>query len=316
MSREASASSTNALTVFRLAAGFTFLAVAIGSTVCATESGAACPTWPGCYPEQVVPGAELNPVIEFAHRLVAIGVAPLVLAAALMAWRLPGAARSVRVLPWVALAGVVAAGTFGRLVVLRGLPTWLGAVDLLCALTALTAMGVAAVLVGSSGRPAVGTLWRPGGPQAGQLAAASVVTLTALHVSGIFAAGARSYTRCLGWPLLRLVAGDPHPRLQVVRLGLAGVVAVLIAGTVRAAVRVVRLRRWGTAVAILLSAEMAVGLLLGGGSGAGLKAVYSVLAVALLWTLALLAAVAVAALSEGAAESPKRGRHVDLGRAS
>jgi len=49
------APSTAALTIFRLAALFTFLAVAMGAVVCATGSGAACPTWPGCRPGQIAP---------------------------------------------------------------------------------------------------------------------------------------------------------------------------------------------------------------------------------------------------------------------
>ena len=45
MPENASAPSTAALTVFRFAALFTFLAVATGAVVCATGSGASCPTW-------------------------------------------------------------------------------------------------------------------------------------------------------------------------------------------------------------------------------------------------------------------------------
>lgn len=141
---------TAALTVFRLAALFTFLAVAMGAVVCATGSGAACPTWPGCRPYQITPQWQLSPLIEFTHRVVAISAGPLVLAAAVMSRRLPGPNRWLRILPLVALGGAIAAGAFGRLVVLSGLPTWLGAVDLFCALTAMTAMGVAAVILGAA----------------------------------------------------------------------------------------------------------------------------------------------------------------------
>src|SRR5450759_4253104 len=140
---------TAVLTVFRLAALFVFLAVAMGAVVCATGSGASCPTWPGCRPDQITPQWQLSPLIEFTHRVVAMAAGPLVLAAAVMSRRLRGHGRWVRILPLVALVGALAAGAFGRLVVLSGLPTWLGAVDLFCALTAMTAMGVAAVLVGA-----------------------------------------------------------------------------------------------------------------------------------------------------------------------
>ncbi len=56
MTSSASAPPAATLTVFRLAALFTALAVAMGSVVCATGSGAACATWPGCQPGQIAPG--------------------------------------------------------------------------------------------------------------------------------------------------------------------------------------------------------------------------------------------------------------------
>ncbi|MFZ0160720.1 MAG: COX15/CtaA family protein, partial [Kineosporiaceae bacterium] len=201
------------LTVFRLAALCTALAVAMGSVVCATGSGAACPTWPGCHPGQIAPQWELSPLIEFTHRVVAIATGPLVLAAAVMSLRVAAVDRWVRTLPWVALAGALAAGAFGRLVVLSGLPTWLGAVDLFSALTAMTVMTVAAVRLAP--RPSVG--WVPARVRG--LATTTVGTVIALHVTGIFAAGSGSYTRCMGWPLWQLIGTDLHPWLQRLRLG-------------------------------------------------------------------------------------------------
>ena len=127
MPRNVSAPPTAGLIVFRLAALFTFLAVAMGAVVCATGSGASCPTWPGCRPDQIAPQLQLSPLIEFVHRVVAMAAGPLVLAAAVISTRLRGVDRWVRILPWVALVGALAAGAFGRLAVLSGLPTWLGA---------------------------------------------------------------------------------------------------------------------------------------------------------------------------------------------
>src|SRR5450631_112438 len=115
MPQTPSAPSTAVLTVFRLAALFTFLAVAMGAVVCATGSGASCPTWPGCRPDQITPQWQLSPIIEFTHRVVAMSAGPLVLAAAVMARCLPD--RWVRILPRVALVGALTAGAFGRLVV-------------------------------------------------------------------------------------------------------------------------------------------------------------------------------------------------------
>ena len=292
--------STAVLTVFRLAALFVFLAVAMGSVVCATGSGASCPTWPGCRPDQITPQWQLSPIIEFVHRVVAMSAGPLVLAAAVMSRRLKGPNRWVRILPWVALAGALASGAFGRLVVLSSLPTWLGGVDLFCALTAMTAMGVAAVVLGA---PASGLTsrsapkWRP--LQVRSLAAMSVIVLVVMHDTGIFAAGPLSYTRCMGWPIWQLIDTDLHPWLQVLRLGLAGLGAVLVITTAVMAARTERLRRWGIVIGTLFAAEMVLGLVIrAGGSMPEWPPAYSVLAVALLSCLGLLMAVAWSAQVE------------------
>ena len=294
MPKNVSARPTAELTVFRLAALFTFLAVAMGAVVCATGSGAACPTWPGCRPDQITPQWQLSPMIEFVHRVVAVSAGPLVLAAAVMSRRLTGPNRWVRILPWVALAGALAAGAFGRLVVLSGLPAWLGAVDLFAALTAMTAMGVAAVMVGarapdSTSRSAAD--WDP--VQVRRLAAMSLTVLVAMHVTGILAAGPRSYTRCMGWPIWRRIDSDLHPWLQDLRLVLAGLGAALVVTTAVVAARSERLRRWGIALALLFGAEILLGVVIRAWElSAGAAAAYSVVAVALVSCLGLLMAVA------------------------
>ena len=236
---------------------------------------------------------------------------PLVLAAAVMSRRLRGPDRSVRILPWVALVGALAAGAFGRFAVLSGLPTWLGGVDLFSALTAMTAMGVAAVRLGATGpdspsrQPA-----RRHSVQVEHLAAASITVVVMMHVTGIFVAAPHSYTRCMGWPIWRLIDSDLHPWLQYLRLGLGGVGAALVVTTAVVATRSERLRRWGIVLATLFAAEMVLGLVIrAGGINAGVAAAYSVLAVALLSCLGLLMAVASAA--RVASSAALRGEYVD-----
>jgi len=289
------APSTAALSVFRLAALFTFLAVAMGALVCATGSGAACPTWPGCRPDQIAPQWQLSPLIEFTHRVVAMSAGPLVLAAAVMSRRLPGRDRWVRILPLVALAGALAAGAFGRLVIVGHLSTPLGALDLFAALTAMTAMGVAAVRVGAQARHPAEVEVRPVGQtvQVGGLAAISLTVVVAMHVTGILAAGKGSYTRCMGWPIWQLIGTDLHPWLQYTRLGLAALGAVLVVTTAVVAARSERLRWWGIVLATLFAAEMMLGQVIrAGGLNKGVASAYSVVAVALVSCLGLLMAVA------------------------
>lgn len=300
MSKNVSAASTAAPAVFRFAALFTFLAVAMGAVVCATKSGAACPTWPGCRPDQLAPQWQLSPIVEFTHRVVAIAAGLLVLAAGVLSGRLPEADRWVRILPWVAFVGALASGAFGRLVVLSSLPMWLGAVDLFCALTAMTVMGVAAVMVGSRAANSTSATnstsrsaaeWRP--VQVSRLGAVSVAVLVVMHVTGIVAAGAGSYTRCMGWPLRWLIAGDLHPWVQGLRLGLAGLGAALVITTAVVATRNERLRTSGITLATLFAAELVLGLVIRvRGLNDGVAAAYSVLAVALLCCLGMLTAFA------------------------
>ena len=65
----------------------TFLLVTIGVIVRATESGVACPTWPGCFPGQFLPGldADYHVWLEWIHRTVAALIGFLILGMAALA---------------------------------------------------------------------------------------------------------------------------------------------------------------------------------------------------------------------------------------
>jgi cytochrome c oxidase assembly protein subunit 15 len=316
--------STVALAVFRLAGLFTFLTVAMGSVVSATKSGAACPTWPGCRPDDIAPPWAMGPVIEFTHRVVAMTTGPLILAAAVAGGRLTRPSRWVRVAPWVALACAITSAAMGRRVVLAGIPAWMGTIDLFCALTAMTAMGVAAVLAARPARsetprpepgtpptvslatppavpPAVSLAAEPRATRTTRTAAAGAGTLVVMHAAGILTAGRGSYTSSMGWPMWRLIASDHYPWLQLVRLVLAGIAAVLVAAAAVSAMRTgpltirARLRAWGLAIASMLAAEMLLGAVIWiGGLRADVASAHSVLAVALLCGMAVLAANTVA----------------------
>jgi cytochrome c oxidase assembly protein subunit 15 len=286
----ASRGSTVAVTIFRLAGLFTFLATVMGAVVSATKSGAACPTWPGCRPGDIAPPLEVHPVIEFTHRAVAGTAGPLILAAALIAFRLPRPDRWVRILPWVGLVGAIVAALVGRLVVLRGgVPVYVGAADLFCALAGMTAMVVAAVL--ASRPPAASGSRGHWGPVT-TIAAVGVGVLMALHVTGIVVAGPGSYTSSVGWPLWQVIESDLHPWLQIVRLVIAGLAAVLVVAT---AVAVTRMgsRAAGVSIAAVLVAELALGAVIRVyGLHQAVAGVHSVLAVVLVAGLGLVGAAA------------------------
>lgn len=228
------------------ATAITTIAVCMGAVVCATESSAACPTWPGCYPGQFAPNFEINPLIEFIHRVVSMATAPALLVAGLLTRPHPD--RRVRVLPWVALIGALAAGVFGMFTILTGLPVWAGVLDLLCALTAMVVMVLTSVLlVRGEAEPAVTLpVWAP---------ISLFAMIGALHALGIIVAGPSSFTRCISWPLWFVLDTDNYPALQLLRVVLAVTITVAVAGVA------VKARSAISASGLVIIVGAAVGLL-------------------------------------------------------
>ena len=266
-------------TAFTVAAALVVGSVVLGAMVCATEASAACPNWPGCYPDQFAPEPSLRPMVELIHRVVSGATGPAVLVAALLGRKL--ADPLPRRLAWIGLAGTLSAGLFGMLIVLVGIPWWLGMLDLASALAATVCMLLARVLLIPSVEWAPGRLARP--------AWAAVGVLAAMHLSAIAVAGPNSFTRCLSWPLGVLDA-DRWSLLQGLRIGLAVAAAVLIVITVVRAVSRPGDRVLGWLVAALLAAELGLGgLLLFGIGDLLVRTGYAIVAALLFSGVALLA---------------------------
>ena len=265
-----------------LAAWFTFGAVVLGSAVCATESGLACPTWPGCYTHQLTPDG-LHSAIEFTHRVVAFGSLVFLALAAWRGRRLPDP--RLRWFPVAALIAAIASGVFGMVIVLFSLPMLLGLIDVTAALVALCLISWAAVRLPDP-RPA-GSLSR--------LTWSTVAAVIAMHLLGIAVAGPGSFVRCLGWPVWRISEADQHPALQWLRLGLGVVAAILLVMVLARAWRRPGLRWLAGGLAVVWLVELVMGqLIVGQFTGAEerhiyLAAIYSMLAGGMVWLLALLA---------------------------
>ncbi|HEX2141467.1 MAG TPA: heme o synthase [Candidatus Limnocylindria bacterium] len=125
----------------------TYVLIAVGGLVRATDSGLACPDWPGCFAfNDWIPAADAHVWIEHTHRLIAaLAVGPMVGAIGLIT--VFTARRRDRVL----LAAAVVAGVLvivqsilGREVVFQGLARELVSAHLAMALTVLAMIVVIA----------------------------------------------------------------------------------------------------------------------------------------------------------------------------
>ena len=122
------------------AAVATFVLIAVGGLVRATDSGLGCPDWPLCFGDWLPP-ADLHAWIEHTHRLTAaVFVGPLVGALALITV-FSQRRRDLPMLVAAVLAGilVIVQSLLGAAVVLQGLAAELVTAHLGMALTVLAA---------------------------------------------------------------------------------------------------------------------------------------------------------------------------------
>ncbi len=177
----------------------TFALVLVGGVVRLSDSGLGCGPagsglagWPLCRGD-LLPGLELNAIIEYSHRALASAVGLLMIALAVLAWR--GLRGSQRGVVWATFAGVV-------LVVAQGL---LGAVTVelnLDAALVAAHLGLAMLLLGlllyvwRGVRPEGGRGGEPGGgPGLRRLGLAASAAVLCTIVAGGYVAGTEKYGR-------------------------------------------------------------------------------------------------------------------------
>ncbi len=189
----------------------TFLLVTLGVVVRATNSGVACPTWPGCFDGQFLPRPDqgLQVWIEWTHRTVAALVGFLIVALALLALR---SYRDRPSILWPSLGAVA----------LVGFQAWLGreTVRLGNSGESVTAhLAAAMALIGLLVYLLVRSLYpaRIGGRGASQrftlLATFAAVTTYALLLFGSNVTAASAWNVFPDWPLMNgtafpVLAGD------------------------------------------------------------------------------------------------------------
>ncbi len=175
---------------FRLAAyvalGSLFVVVATGAVVRLTASGLGCDNWPRCG-ETPFPEKDFHALVEFGNRVVALGAMVCTVVAALVARRVTGLPRRLRLWAAVVAASVFAQIPLGGLTVIFELHPLLVMAHFLLA---LVAVGLAVLVAVGADLHAHGT---PTEATAGPLrlvAAALVPVALVVVVTGAFATAA------------------------------------------------------------------------------------------------------------------------------
>jgi protoheme IX farnesyltransferase len=201
----------------------TFVLIAVGGLVRATDSGLGCPDWPRCF-GRLVPPAELHAWIEHSHRLVASVVVVLVAALVVAAWR-TGQARVVRRAAVAALVMVLAQAVIGAFVV-----WWKLRADSVT-LHLATALALVALLIFIDFRAGHGPARRHGQDRRFvRLAATGAGLLYLQMLVGSTVTGHQAglaYPLAVVWPDL----GPSVARIQLAHRALAVVVGALVVAT-------------------------------------------------------------------------------------
>ena len=284
---------------------FTALLVTMGAVVCATESGAACPDWPGCF-GRAIPPPQIHSIIEYTHRFIAALTTPLIIAAAVVGWRRARGNRLVTRLPLIAIFFTLAVVVFGAFAVLTGLARGVAALDLGSALIVLTLMTTATTAAfAQRNNPSLPDRLSTATPFAG-LGLATAVAVYAVYVGGILVAGKGSLTRCLSWPIWRILPADVTGLPQVLRLIVAVAAALLVIALVVRAIRergISGVRRPALVAALAFALEMLVGVVMMTSGASPFLAVVYVAAAVLLWCMIVNIAVLAGLVAAAQAES-------------
>ena len=187
--------------------------IALGGVVRVTESGLGCPDWPLCY-GRAVPPLEAAALIEYSHRLSAVLLGVLVLAAAGVAWRAYRYHPRVIVSASAAVALTLLAALLGGASVLTELASWVVLLHLAVAELVMACMVVAWVSAWTATGDAAAR--RASGDEPDRSSLLTLLTLGATFVlilSGSYMVGLGYGSACGTWPLCRgslLPSGDPY----------------------------------------------------------------------------------------------------------
>ena len=244
------------------AAAATFVLIAVGGLVRATDSGLGCPDWPLCFGDWLPP-ADLNAWIEHSHRLTAaVFVGPLVGAVGLITV-FTRRRRDRPLLGAAIVAGVlvIVQSLLGAAVVLQGLAAELVTAHLAMALTVLAATIFIAERAVHGPMPRAHA--RPG---LTRLVAVTALAIFVQMLVGSWVTGHAAGLAFSDFPLmngsLAPAIGDPRQAIQLVHRAISVVVVALVAWTALAVWAATAapgprsLSRW---LAVLIVVQVALG---------------------------------------------------------
>jgi heme o synthase len=210
----------------------TFVLIAVGGLVRATDSGLGCPDWPRCF-GRLVPPAEFHAWVEHSHRLVASVVMVLVALLVVAAWR-TGQDRVVRRAAVAALVLVLVQAMIGAFVV------WWKLEAESVTLHLAAALALVALLIGIDFRARHGPRRRDGQDRGFVRLVAAGTGLTYLQM--LVGSTVTGYHAGLAYPLNVLLPdlGPSVARIQLAHRSLAVLVGALVVATWVAARRTQR----------------------------------------------------------------------------
>jgi heme A synthase len=252
----------------------TFVLIIVGGVVRVSDSGLGCGPagsgfhgWPFCNGD-VVPGVDLNSIVEYTHRVVAGIVSVMILSIVVLAWR----RQREYLATAVALLGlVVAQAVLGGATVEENLEEVYVAAHLCLAMLLLG--GLLYLYRGVSGVPVV-----DGGPRIRVLGIAASVAVLCTIVAGGYMAGTQNYGRAdyqLGDGAHHACGKEfptcngefmPFGKARLVDIHLTHrafmyLAALLVTSLVVVAIRRGVLTRWAWGLAALLAVQILVGAL-------------------------------------------------------
>jgi heme o synthase len=198
-----------------------YLLIVLGAVVRVTGSGLGCPDWPLCY-GRLIPPFRADALIEYSHRWMAAIASILVVATAVVAWRVARKSGWVLGPSLLAVFALFLQVGLGGATVLLETPAPVVALHLGLALVVLGLQWVVVVTAAHQG-PGAGDVRNVAPSPLSRLAGLTLGAVFLLLVTGALVRATGASASCGGWPLCDGVVWPDHPlgRIQMAHRAMA-----------------------------------------------------------------------------------------------